>query len=96
MDPAIHISWEKDLTRGEHLINWLSQNPVQRTKLFSDSTVDAAKDGHCKLVTKSPKSILVPATITVFLVDADEHVCADLALNGPGKYVKAIENYVKQ
>ena len=26
LDPAIHISWEKDFTHGEHLINWQSQN----------------------------------------------------------------------
>ncbi|KAF8222865.1 hypothetical protein L208DRAFT_1320018 [Tricholoma matsutake] len=39
-----HTSWTP--ARTEHLLDWLEENPVDRQKLFSDSTKDAKDEGR--------------------------------------------------
>ena len=80
--------------RTERLLDWLEENPVDRQKLFSDSTKDAKDEGRRKRVAKGTKSEFHKLITTfVFSVDADKDVREDFAAN-PGNYTKSVDNYL--
>ena len=87
-----HTSWMT--ARTECLLDWLEENPVDRQKLFSDSTKDAKDEGRRKRVAKGTKSKFHKLIATfVFSVDADKDVREDFAAN-PGNYTKSVDNYL--
>jgi hypothetical protein len=81
-------------SRTEFLLDWLDEHPVERQKLFSDSSKDAKDEGRRKRVAKSSKSefhkMLAAA---VFSVDDDAAVRADFRAN-PSNYVKSVDNLI--
>jgi hypothetical protein len=88
----MRISWTT--ARTERLLDWLEENPVDRQKLFSDSTKDAKDEGRRKRVAKGTKSEFHKSiAIYVFSVDADKGVRDDFAANG-GNYTKSVDNYL--
>ena len=73
---TIRISWTT--ARTERLLDWLEENPVDRHKLFSDSTKDAKDEGRRKRVAKGTKSEFHKLiAIFVFSVDADKDIRDD-------------------
>jgi hypothetical protein len=81
-------------SRTERLLDWLEENPVDRQKLFSDSTKDAKDEGRRKRVAKGTKSEFHKLIATfVFSVDADKEVREDFAAN-PVNYMKSVDNYL--
>ena len=69
----MRISWTT--ARTERLLDWLEENPVDRQKLFSDSTKDAKDEGRRKRVAKGTKSEFHKLiAIYVFSVDVDKEV----------------------
>ena len=89
---TIRISWTT--ARTERLLDWLEENPVDRHKLFSDSTKDAKDEGRRKRVAKGTKSEFHKLiAIFVFSVDADKDVRDDFAVNS-GNYTKSVDNYL--
>ena len=96
MQPAKvrRTSWTT--ARTERLLDWLEENPVDRHKLFSDSTKDAKDEGRRKRVAKGTKSEFHKSIAThVFSADADKVVRDDFAAN-PGNYTKSVDNYIGQ
>lgn len=91
-DSGPSISWTKDVSRTERVIDWLEQNVIDRQKLFSDSSQDAKKEGRKQRVANGAKYKyhLLIAT-AVFTVDADSKVREDFQANAM-KYGKAVEN----
>ena len=88
----MRISWST--ARTEQLLDWLDENPVDRQKLFLDSTKDAKDEGWRKHVVKGTKSEFHKLiVIHVFSVDNDKGVWDDFALNG-GNYTKSVDNYL--
>jgi hypothetical protein len=88
----MRISWTT--ARTERLLDWLEENPVDRQKLFSDSTKDAKDEGRRKRVAKGTKSEFHKLiAIFVFSVDVDKGVRDDFAVNS-GNYVKSVDNYL--
>jgi hypothetical protein len=88
----MRISWTT--ARTERLLDWLEENPVDRQKLFSDSTKDAKDEGRRKRVAKGTKSEFHKLiAFFVFSVDADKEVREDFAVNG-GNYTKSVDNYL--
>ena len=88
----MRISWTT--ARTERLLDWLEENPVDRQKLFSDSTKDAKDEGRRKRVAKGTKSEYHKLiAIFVFSVDADKGVRDDFAVNGVN-YTKSVDNYL--
>lgn len=80
--------------RTERLLDWLEENPVDRHKLFSDSTKDAKDEGRRKRVAKGTKSEFHKSIATyVFSADGDKVVRDDFAAN-PGNYTKSVDNYI--
>jgi hypothetical protein len=87
-----HTSWMT--ARTEQLLDWLEENPVNRHKLFSDSTKDAKDEGRRKCVAKGTKSEFHKLiAIYVFSADADKVVREDFAANA-GNYMKSVDNYL--
>jgi hypothetical protein len=88
----MRISWTT--ARTERLLDWLEENPVDRQKLFSDSTKDAKDEGRRKRVAKGTKSEFHKLiAFFVFSVDVDKEVRDDFAVNG-GNYTKSVDNYL--
>ena len=88
----MRISWTT--ARTERLLDWLEENPVDRQKLFSDSTKDAKDEGRRKRVAKGTKGEFHKLiAIYVFSVDADKEVRDDFAANS-GNYSKSVDNYL--
>jgi hypothetical protein len=88
----MRISWTT--ARTERLLDWLEENPVDRQKLFSDSTKDAKDEGRRKRVAKGTKSEFHKSiAISVFSVDVDKEVRDDFAVNS-GNYTKSVDNYL--
>lgn len=91
-DSGPSVSWAKDISRTERLIDWLEQNVIDRQKLFSDSSQDAKKENRKQRVANGSKSkyhLLIAAA--VFSIDADPKVREDFQGNST-KYGKAVEN----
>ncbi|KAJ7157566.1 hypothetical protein C8R43DRAFT_826483, partial [Mycena crocata] len=93
---AARVSWDKDPTRAERLLDWLETNVDDRIKLFSDSTQDAAQEGRKKKKGKTPKIAYYKMIAEkVFSVDADESLRADYQKK-PIRYARSVENYIKR
>lgn len=85
-------SWTS--ARTERLLDWLEENPVDRQKLFSDSTKDAKDEGRRKRIAKGTKLEFHKLIATyVFSVDNDEAVRADFTVNAIN-YTKSVDNYI--
>ena len=90
----MRISWTT--ARTERLLDWLEENPVDRQKLFSDSTKDAKDEGRRKHVAKGTKSEFHKLiAVYVFSVDTDKGVRDDFVVNS-GNYTKSVDNYLGQ
>ena len=88
----MRISWTT--ARTERLLDWLEENPMDRQKLFSDSTKDAKDEGRRKRVAKGTKGEFHKLIANyVFSADADKGVRDDFAENS-GKYTKSVDNYL--
>jgi hypothetical protein len=89
---ARRISWTS--ARTERLLDWLDENPVDRQKLFSDSSKDAKEEGRRKRVAKGTKSEFHKMIATfVFSADADSKTRLDFSSNA-GNYTKSVDNYL--
>ncbi|KAJ7686912.1 hypothetical protein B0H17DRAFT_880332, partial [Mycena rosella] len=67
---GIRVRWNDP--RIEHILDWLETHVVDRQKLFSDSSKEAAEEGSKKCVTKGSKSIYYTRIAKdVFSVDND-------------------------
>lgn len=88
----MRISWTT--ARTERLLDWLEENPVDRQKLFSDSTKDAKDEGRRKRVAKGTKAEYHKLiAVYVFSVDVDKGVWDDFAVNS-ANYTKSVDNYL--
>lgn len=84
------LSWTD--ARTERAISWLEDNPVDRQKLFSDSTQAAKDQGRKKVMGKTPKAhFYAKIAEAVFLVDEDPLVRADWERD-PTRYTKSVDN----
>jgi hypothetical protein len=91
---GVRIYWDKDSTRTDRLLDWLDENPVDRQKLFSDSSHDARVEGRKRRVAKGAKSAFYAKIAeAVFSVDAKADVRNDFNAN-PEKYNKSVENRI--
>jgi hypothetical protein len=89
---ARRVVWSTE--RTEDLLDWLEEHPVERHKLFSDSTKDAKDEGRRKRVAKGSKSEFHKMIAdAVFSVDKDSAVRDDYRAN-PINYVKSVDNYI--
>jgi hypothetical protein len=89
------IVW--DIPRTHRLIDWLEQNPIERHKLFSDSTQDARAEGRSRHVGKTSKSSYYSKIAkAVFSVDADPVIRStfDSTDGDDGRFCRAVENRV--
>jgi hypothetical protein len=91
--PKAHrVVW--NAARIEALLDWLEEHPVERQKLFSDSSKDAKDEGRHKRVAKGSKSEFHRMIAdTVFSVDPDSTIRADFSDN-PSNYVKSVDNLI--
>jgi hypothetical protein len=88
----MRISWTT--ARTKRLLDWLEVNPVDRQKLFSDSTKDAKDEGRRKHVAKGTKSEFHKLIANyIFSVDNDKGVRDDFAANSVN-YTKSVDNYL--
>ncbi|KAJ7827203.1 hypothetical protein B0H13DRAFT_2373968 [Mycena leptocephala] len=91
---AARAFWDKDATRTERLLDWLTVNVEDRLKLFSDSTQDANEQGRKKQTGKTTKmAYYLKMADAVFSVDASDTVRADYVEN-PNRYACSVENYL--
>ncbi|KAJ7887972.1 hypothetical protein B0H13DRAFT_2342151 [Mycena leptocephala] len=91
---AARVFWDKDATRTERLLDWLTVNVDDRLKLFSDSTQDANEQGRKKQTGKTTKmAYYLKMADAVFSVDASDTVRADYVEN-PNRYARSVENYL--
>jgi hypothetical protein len=91
---AARVFWDKDVTRTERLLDWLTVNADDRLKLFSDSTQDANEQGRKKQTGKTTKmAYYLKMADAVFSVDASDTVRADYVEN-PNRYARSVENYL--
>ncbi|KAJ7487735.1 hypothetical protein B0H11DRAFT_1913324 [Mycena galericulata] len=84
---AARVFWEKDATRTERLLDWLTTHVDERIKLFSDSTQDANEAGRRKKTGKTTK-------MTYYSMMADAVFSVDADLKKPVRYARSVENYV--
>ncbi|TEB22154.1 hypothetical protein FA13DRAFT_1603989, partial [Coprinellus micaceus] len=56
--PVPKIEWKKNPAWTDILVEYITNHPEFRAKLFSDSNADAAKAGRGKLVGKDSKASL--------------------------------------
>lgn len=88
------IYWDKDTSRTERLLDWLTNNPDDRHKLFSDSTQVANEEGRPKKKAKTSKAqYYAKMAHAVFSVDADAKVREHFK-SSPGRYARTVENYI--
>ncbi|KAJ7085306.1 hypothetical protein C8R44DRAFT_752903 [Mycena epipterygia] len=93
---AARVFWDKDPTRTDRLLEWLTTNVDDRVKLFSDSTQDAVKEGRRKKTAKTSKMTYYQKIAdAVFAVDASESVREDYKKK-PERYARSVENYIKR
>jgi hypothetical protein len=91
--PKFRIRYTEE--RTERVLDWLEQNPVDRQKLFGDSTQDAAEEGRKKNVAKGNKSIFYVAIAkAVFAIDQDANLRAAVATDVAEELWKSVENFV--
>ncbi|KAJ7469520.1 hypothetical protein FB451DRAFT_1176760 [Mycena latifolia] len=93
---AARVSWDKDPTRAERVLDWLHNNVDYRVKLFSDSTQDAVAEGRKKKTGKTPKMFYYGLMAdAVFSVDADASIREDYNKK-PSRYARSVENFIKR
>ncbi|KAJ7642519.1 hypothetical protein B0H17DRAFT_836452, partial [Mycena rosella] len=86
----IRVKWSDP--RIERVIDWLETNVVDRQKLFSDSSKEAAEEGRKKRVAKGSKSVYYTAMAkAVFSVDHNDKL-RDAVQTKLDELGKSIEN----
>ncbi|KAH9052850.1 hypothetical protein EDB87DRAFT_1549759, partial [Lactarius vividus] len=88
------VLWDDACT--DRLVDWLEDNPMDRQKLFSDSSHDTKKENRPHCVAKGSKSAFhAKMAEYIFSVDTDPKVCEEIK-GGRKKYTKAVENRITQ
>ncbi|KAJ7251956.1 hypothetical protein C8J57DRAFT_1077703 [Mycena rebaudengoi] len=92
--PRSTVNWSKNTHWTDMLITYLSENPVFRRKLFSDSTAEARKRGEAKVVAKDgkPQQYAVLAKV-IFENDPGEQA---RYANDKKKYADSIETRLRR
>lgn len=77
------------------MVEWLRENPTRRLCMFSDSTQTAQEEGRLK-VTGKDKKVTYYSEIAeqVFLNSAEAAAVHEDFAKNPGKYAKAVENFI--
>ena len=89
------VKWDED--RTNRLLDWLDQNPDDRNRLFSDSTVAAKQEGRCKVTAKGNKARYHEALAkAVFGSPDEESSLRDWYLKEPGKFTSSVLNYLNR
>ncbi|KAJ7762087.1 hypothetical protein B0H16DRAFT_1219621, partial [Mycena metata] len=78
----------------DHLVEYLTDNPEFRRKLFSDSTAEAKKDGRTKATAKDGKSAQYgDLAKDIFEDDPQEQA---RYTNDPEKYATSVEIHIRR
>ena len=86
------ISYEKN-GRTDLIIDWLTENVNDRTRLFSDNVQDASAEGRCMRTAKTSKMIYY-RKIAVAIFENDQEEQANYAKE-PERYAKSVENHIR-
>ena len=92
--PVHKVEWAKNPDWTWSLIAYLTDHPTFKTKLFSDSTADASKEGRNKAVAKDgrPQQYAVLAK-HIFENDTKE---SSFFKKTPGKYTSSVETRLRR
>lgn len=89
------VKWDED--RTNRLLDWLDQNPDDRNRLFSDSTVTAKQEGRRKVTAKGNKARYHDALAkAVFESPEEEPSLRDWYLKEPAKFTTSVVNYLNR
>ncbi|KAJ7712075.1 hypothetical protein B0H14DRAFT_2547008, partial [Mycena olivaceomarginata] len=89
--PRSSINWEKNPQWTDSIIQYCTENPTFRRKLFSDSTAEAKKEGRSKEVAKDGKTIQY-GVLAKYIFEEDPSEQARY-FNDPGKYTTSVETH---
>lgn len=92
--PRKQVNWVKNPQWTDLLVDYLSDNPPFRIKLFSDSTADAKKEARAKQVAKDGKAVQC-GVLAKHIFENDEHEQARYA-NDPAKFAGAVETRLRR
>ncbi|KAJ7191271.1 hypothetical protein GGX14DRAFT_407338 [Mycena pura] len=93
--PREVVNWLKNPAWTDDLIAYLSENPLFRIKLFSDSTAEAKQAGRKKLVGKDGKPQQYAVLAEYVFKNSPGPEQARYASN-PGKYATAVETRLRR
>jgi hypothetical protein len=90
-----NIEWEgnpQNMARTDRLLDWIESNPIERLRLFSDSTQAAIMEDRMQEVIKTTKSVIHGKIAKyVFENDHDMEIRADYARDSQ-RYLKSVES----
>ena len=88
------IEWAKNPDWTWSLITYLSDHSIFRTKLFSDSTADAAREGRTKAQAKEGKSFQY-GVLAKHIFESDVNQAESYHSN-PRRYVTSVETRLRR
>ena len=88
------IKWAKHPDWTWSLITYLTDHSIFRTKLFSDSTADAAREGRTKAQAKEGKSFQY--SVLAKHIFENDAIQADGYHEKPGRYVTSVETRLQR
>ncbi|KAJ7769585.1 hypothetical protein DFH07DRAFT_735829, partial [Mycena maculata] len=88
------VNWVKNPHWTDLLVEYLSDNPPFRIKLFSDSTADAKKEARTKQVAKDGKAVQC-GVLAKHIFENDEKEQARYA-NDPAKFTGTVETRLRR
>ncbi|KAJ6469271.1 hypothetical protein C8R45DRAFT_771134, partial [Mycena sanguinolenta] len=90
----VQVKWEKNTHWTDSLVQYLTDNPSFRKKLFSDSTAEAKAEKRPKLVANDGKAIQYGFLAQhIFESDPQEGACYN---NNPAKYATSVESRIRR
>ena len=89
-----NIEWVKHPEWTWSLVTYLTDHPIFRAKLFSDSTADAAREGRPKAQAKEGKSFQY-ATLAQHIFEHDP-LQADGYKTKPTRYLTSVETRLRR
>ncbi|KAJ6550644.1 hypothetical protein DFH09DRAFT_1366660 [Mycena vulgaris] len=92
--PRKQVNWVKNPHWTDKLVEFLSENPTFRIKLFSDSTADAKKEARAKQVAKDGKAVQC-GVLAKYIFENDEQEQARYA-NDSAKFAGAVETRLRR
>jgi hypothetical protein len=92
--PRKQVNWVRNPHWTDKLVEFLSENPTFRIKLFSDSTADAKKEARAKQVAKDGKAVQC-GMLAKYIFENDQQERARYA-NDPAKFAGAVETRLRR